>query len=53
MFSAAVVYKDIDWWIKSESMGDFMTPVIDNTAKFIEDYKIKKLQYFDTFTTLP
>ena len=50
MFSAAVVYKDIDWWIKSESMGDFMTPVIDNTAKFIKDYKIKKLRYFDTFT---
>jgi Radical SAM superfamily/B12 binding domain len=49
MFSAAVVYKNIDWWIKFESVGDYMTPVINNTEKFIQDYKIKKLQYFDSF----
>ena len=53
MFSAAVVYKDIDWWIKFESVGDYMTPIINNTAKLIEYYKTKKLQYFDTFTASP
>ena len=50
MFSAAVVYKNIDWWIKFESVGDYTTPIIDNVTRFIQDYKIKKLQYFDTFT---